>query len=311
MSLHTLLAATDLSAPSRHTAQRAAILAQQIGAKLELVHVLDKRELDELQRLLGEDGEVLKERIRSQTRELLAQLANDVGEPLGVSAGRHLVEGKVLESIAAQVDALNASLLIVGARGTGFMRDQLLGTTAERLQRIAQCPVLTVKQPPRKTYQSVLVPIDFSPWSLNALRLALAVAPKAELILLHAYEVPFENKMRNAGEKEEAIRSYRDKVRQEADSRLHQTAVEAGIAIDDWHPVVIHGDAVDHIREQGEEQGADLIVLGKHGLGIGVGVAEEFLLGSNTRQILIHARCDVLVAPYRKTSSTTSKPNPA
>jgi nucleotide-binding universal stress UspA family protein len=222
-----------------------------------------------------------------------------------------LVEGGVLESIAAQVDALNASLLIIGARGTGFMRDQLLGTTAERLQRITQCPVLTVKQPPRKTYQSVLVPIDFSPWSLNALRLALAVAPKAELTLLHAYEVPFENKMRNAGEKEEAIRSYREKVRQEADSRLHQTAVEAGIAIEDWRPVVIHGDAVDHIREQGEEQGADLIVLGKHGLGIGVGVAEEFLLGSNTRQILIHARCDVLVAPYRKTSSTTSKPNPA
>ncbi len=93
MSLHTLLAATDLSAPSRHTAQRAAMLAQQIGAKLEFVHVLDKRELDELQRLLGEDGEVLKERIRSQTRELLAQLANDVGEPLGVSAGCHLVEG--------------------------------------------------------------------------------------------------------------------------------------------------------------------------------------------------------------------------
>ena len=117
--------------------------------------------------------------------------------------------------------------------------------------------------------------------------------------------------MRNAGEKEEAIRSYRDKVRQEADSRLHQTAVEAGIAIEDWRPVVIHGNAVDRIREQEEEQGADLIVLGKHGLGIGVGVAEEFLLGSNTRQILIHARCDVLVAPYRKTSATTSKPNPA
>ena len=53
MSLHTLLVATDLSAPSRFTAQRAAMLAQQIGAKLEFVHVLDKKELNELQRLLG------------------------------------------------------------------------------------------------------------------------------------------------------------------------------------------------------------------------------------------------------------------
>jgi nucleotide-binding universal stress UspA family protein len=301
------------------------MLAQQIGAKLELVHVLDKNEINELLRLLGEKGKLWQERIQSQARESLSQLADNISEPLGISVGRHLVEGKVLESIAAQVDALRANLLIVGARGTGFMRDQLLGATAERLQRITQCPVLTVKQPPRKPYQSVIVPIDFSPWSLNALRLALAVAPKAKLILLHAYEVPFEDKMSKwdymsiAGEREEMIRSYRDKIHQEADARLHQTAIDAGIATKDWRPVVIYGDAVDRIREQEEEQGADLIILGKHGfgeknfpnLGIGVGVAEEFILGSNTRQILIHARCDVLVAPYRKTSSTTSKPNPA
>jgi len=95
MSLPILLAATDISAPSRFTAQRAAMLSEQIGAKLEFVHALDKSELDELQRLLGEDGEVLKERIRSQTRELLAQLANDVGEPIGVSAGCRNYRGKL------------------------------------------------------------------------------------------------------------------------------------------------------------------------------------------------------------------------
>lgn len=302
-SLRTLLSATDLSEPSRHTAERAAMLAQQIGAKLELVHTLDKNELNELLRLLSEKGEGLQERIRSQARESLSQLASNINEQFGIRAGCHVVEGKVLETIAAQVDALNANLLIVGARGTGFMRDQLLGATAERLQRITQCPVLTVKQPPLKPYQNVIVPIDFSPWSLSALRLALEVAPKSELILLHAYEVPFEAKMRKAGEKEESIRSYRNKVHEEADARLHQTVVDAGITTENWRPIVIHGDTVDRIREQEEEQGADLIVLGKHGLGVGVGVAEEFLLGSNTRQILIHARCDVLVAPYRKVSS--------
>ena len=318
MRMRNLLAATDISAPSRHTALRAAILAQQIGAKLELVHVLDKNELNELLQLFKGNGEAWQERIRSQARESLLQFADNISEPLGINVGCHLVEGKVLESIAARLDSLNADLLIVGARGTGFMRDQLLGATAERLQRITQCPVLTVKQPPRKTYQSVLVPIDFSPWSLSAISLALEVAPKAKLILLHAYKVPFEGKMRFARgkmrfarEEEETIQRYRDKVRQEADARLHQTAIDAGIATEDWCPVVIHGNAIDRIREQEEEQGADLIILGKHGLGLGIGVAEEFLVGSNTRQVLIHARCDVLVAPYRKTSSTTSKPNPA
>jgi nucleotide-binding universal stress UspA family protein len=292
MSLPILLAATDISAPSRFTAQRAAMLAEQIGAKLEFVHVLDKRELDELQRLLGEDGEVLKERIRSQTRELLAQLADDVGEPLGVSAGCHLVEGEVLESITAQVDVLNASLLIVGAHGSGFVRQQLLGATAERLLRMTQCPVLTVKQSPLKKYQNVLVPIDFTPWSLGAIRLALTVAPQAKLTLLHAYEVPFEGQMRIAGESEESIRGYRDKICQEVGARLYQTAMDAGITKVNWHPLVIHGNAVQRILEQEEEQGADLVVLGKHGHGM----VEELLLGSNTRQILTHAQCDVLIA---------------
>ena len=298
-SLRTLLVATDLSAPSRHTAQRAAMLAQQIGARLELVHVLDKNELDKLLRLLTEKGEELQERIRSQARGSLSQLADNISEQFGISAGCHLVEGKVLESIAKQAVILNANLLIIGARGTGFLRQQLLGATAEHLQRITQCPVLTVKQPPHTTYRNVLVPMDFSPWSLSALRLALEIAPKSELILLHAYEVPFKGKMRITGEKEEAIRSYLKKVHEEADARLHQTVVDAGITTENWHPVVIHGDTVDRILEQEVEQGADLIVIGKRGLGAGIGMVEEFLIGSTARKILIHARCDVLVGHYR------------
>ena len=95
-NLHTLLAAIDFSESSHNVALRAAMMAQRIGAKLELVHVLDKRELNELQRLLGENSEVVKH-IRSQTRELLLQLANDIGEPLGENAICHLKEGNVIE----------------------------------------------------------------------------------------------------------------------------------------------------------------------------------------------------------------------
>ena len=288
MNLHTLLAATDLTAPSHFTAQRAAMLAQQIGARLEFVHVLDKRELAELQRLLGD---TLKERIQSQSLELLKKLANDVGEPLSISAGCHLVEGKILESITKQVDAFDANLLIIGARGIDSILQQFLGTTAERLLRMIQCPVLTVKLYPRKPYQSVLVPIDFSSWSLGAIHLAQSVAPQAKLTLLHAYEPPFEAQMHIAGEKKEEIQNYRDKVFQEAKTSLYQTAEDARITTN-WHPIVIHGNAVQRILEQEKERGTDLIILGKHGLGM----VEELFLGSNARQVLIHAQCDVLIA---------------
>jgi nucleotide-binding universal stress UspA family protein len=288
MNTYTLLTATDLSPSSRYTTQRAVMLAQQTGAQLELVHVIEKRELEELQRLLGE---TLKENIRSQTKELLGKLASDTGEPLGVSIGCHVVEGEVLESITEQADLLRADLLIIGARGASLTLQQLLGATAERLLRVIRCPVLTVKQSPLKAYQSVLVPIDFSPWSIGAIRLAQTVAPQAKLTLLHAYEVPFEAQMRIAGEKKGEIQNYRDKVCQEAKTRLNQTAKDAGVT-SGWHPLVVHGNAVQKILEQEDEQGVDLLIIGRHGLG----VVEELFLGSNARQLLIHAKCDVLIA---------------
>jgi nucleotide-binding universal stress UspA family protein len=291
-NLHTLLAATDLSVSSHSVALRAAMMAQRIGAKLELIHVLDKKELNELQRLLGKNGKTVKEHVRSQTRELLLQLANEVGEPLGENASCHLAEGDVIGAITAQADTLNADLLIVGAQASGFIQQRLLGTTAERLLRMTQCSVLSVKQSPHMAYQSVLVPIDFSPWSLDAIHLAQVIAPQAELTLLHAYQIPFENQMRKAGEKEDAIQHYQDKIFREADARLHQTAIDAGISTTNWQPKVKYGDAVQQILEREKEQRADLVVIGKRGHGI----VEEFLLGSNTRKILTHSQCDVLIA---------------
>ena len=290
-SLHTLLAATDLSTSSHNAVLRAAMMAQRIGAKLELVHVLDKKEINELQRLVGENSETVKH-IRSQTRKLLLQLANDIGEPLGENASCHLVEGDVIEAITTQSDTLNANLLIIGAQGSSSIRQRLLGTTAERLLRMTQCSVLSVKQSPRIAYQRVLVPIDFSPWSLDAIHLAQVIAPQAELTLLHAYQVPFEKQIRKVGGKENALQHYQDKIYQEADTQLRQTAIDAGISTRNWYPVVKYGDAVQQILEQEEEQGIDLVVVGKHGHG----VVEEFLLGSNTRKILTNSQCDVLIA---------------
>ena len=176
----------------------------------------------------------------------------------------------------------------------GFVRQLLLGTTTERLVRMSLCPVLVVKRPPREAYQSVIVPVDFSPWSVKAIHLARTIAPKAEFTLLHAYEVPFEYKMRVASEKEEVIRRYRETARQEAETHLHKVAEEEGISTIGCNFILVRGNATHHILEQEEEQGADLIVLDKHGLGM----VEELLLGSCTKQIATQSLCDVLVANH-------------
>ncbi len=285
-----ILAATDLSAPARHAAERAAMLARQRGGKLELMHVLEKDALADLRRLFGQD-DAFEQAMRQQAQDALAQLAQELGMPEPLQVQCHLVEGTVLSSIAEQTDALGCNLVVVGAHGSGFMRHWLLGATAERLLRKTMHPVLMVRQAPRRAYQTVLVPVDFSAWSLRAINLARRLSPQARLLLLHACEIPFEGKMRFAGVTEDTIRLHRGNVQREAQARLQKLAREAELADGQWRSLVAFANPPDFVLEQEEEQGADLIVMGKHG----TGMTEELLLGSVTKHVLGRSRADVLV----------------
>jgi nucleotide-binding universal stress UspA family protein len=290
--LSRILGATDFSAPARHALARAFRVAHETGASLTLIHALSQGALDSLRRVLGIQGAAVETRILDEAREALARLVANVGHARGVTAGTHLATGTtILRAILDQADAMDADLLVVGAHGENYLRELLLGTTAERLLRRTLRPVLVVKQVPHEDYRRVLVPVDFSAWSLAALRLARAAAPQAELMLLHAFEAPFESKLRFAGVEEETIARYRIAARQEAMIQLKALAAEAGLPLDAMRMHVQHGDVSRVILTQEQEQDCDLIVVGKHGQG----VMEELLLGSVTKHILTESAGDVLV----------------
>lgn len=288
--IRLILAASDLSAPARHAAMRAAMLAADCGARLELLHVVELSALDRLRSFIGADSEAVQERLLAAARDELGRLAAEVGEPNRISPGVHLARGRVLTEIDAQAERLDASLLVLGARGAGFMQHALLGTTAERLLRITRRPILAVKQVAHAPYRHVLVALDFSEGAARALRFACALAPRARLTLLHVFEVPFEAKLQFAGVTEDAIQRYRETARQQAAERLAEFAVTHG-AGHHAETVLAHGDAAPRIVERIEESDADLVVLGKHG----TSVTEELLLGSVTKHVLAEAGCDVLV----------------
>lgn len=60
--IQRLLAATDLSAPARHAAERAALVARELGAELALLHVISASPVDRLRRLLAEAPADLEDR---------------------------------------------------------------------------------------------------------------------------------------------------------------------------------------------------------------------------------------------------------
>ena len=290
--IRTVVAPTDLSALARHAVVRACLLAAELGARLSLQHVVNAGALDTLRHLLDADSSGRQEKLLEEVRGEVEALAAEMHKRHGVAAELHLVVGGVLGEIVGHAEAIDADLLVMGARGAGFMRELLIGSTTERVLRKTTRPLLVVKQMAHEPYRRVLVPVDFSPRSLEALRLAQRVAPQAEYVLLHAFEVPFEGKLRYAGVEENALASLRVNARREATAKMNELVAAAGADENRVRRIVVHGEATTQILEQEQEQDCDLIVIGKRGHGL----LGEMLLGSVTKHILAQSAGDVLVA---------------
>jgi nucleotide-binding universal stress UspA family protein len=287
-----LLAATDLSAPARHATERAALVARELGAALELLHVISVAPVDRLRRLLAEASTDLEAQVTADALTEVRRLAESLQQKYQVQPTTHVAHGALLSQIDARADASAADVLVLGARGASFMRHLLLGSTAERMVRRASRPMLVVKQPPRGPYRRLLIPVDFSPASLPACASARALAPRAEFVLLHAFDVPFEARLRSAGVQDETLRRYREIAQSQAERAMHEFLAAAGLQSAAVNALVLHGDASSLIIEQEQERDCDLVVIGKRGESL----VDDFLLGSVTKHVLQESQGDVLVS---------------
>ncbi len=293
-SIRTVLAATDLSAHARDVVTRAGLVTRELGARLALTHVVNVGALDRLRHLFGAGTSDIGERLLDEVRGEVRELADEIGTRFGLGADVHLAVGAVLHEIASHADAIDADLLVLGAHGASPVREWGPGSTTERVLRTTRRPVLMVRRVALETYRRVLVPVDFSARSIAALRFARAIAPAADLILLHAFEVPFEGKLRYAGVDGDALTALRVTAKREAMDKMGRLVAEAGLIDAPVRRIVLHGDAPALILAQEQELGCDLVVIGKRGLGM----IEEMLLGSVTKHILSRSVADVLVTDW-------------
>ncbi|HEX6017514.1 MAG TPA: universal stress protein [Burkholderiaceae bacterium] len=292
-SLTNIVVATDLSASSRDACDRAALLARTHGAELTLMHALAASALDELRRA-GDAADA--QAIEDDARSRLHALATELQRRYGARVAEHLAAGHPLGEIASLAEQLDAELLVTGTRGSGFTRGVVLGSMAERVARYARRPVLMVRQAVHGPYRRVLVPVDFSPWSLESVRVADGIAPDATLVLMHAVEVPFERRRRRAGVAEQSITRQRARARDAAQRQLDALAAQTGLAAERLLQSTPEGDDPWMlIAQQEQEHDCDLIVMGRQGRhAIG-----ELMLGSTTRMVLAECRADVLVSVRR------------
>ena len=287
MRKQRFVAATDFSRDAGYACRRAALLAAEHGAQLELLHVVGKAPLDALRQAFRTKPAHVANLV-GDLRHTLARRAAVLAEETGASIRAQVEIGAVQDVIARE--CRRADLLVVGARGTNPLRDAILGTTAERLLGKCRRPVLVVKRPPEQAYAKALVAMDFSAPAKSALRAALRLAPEADFTAVHAYDVPFEGKLRLAGVEDEAIDAYRFQAARKAAAAIRALGQKTGIHL---AHAVNRGHAPLLILEKERALRSDLIVLGKAKRSI----ATELLLGSVSRHVLADCRGDVLVVP--------------
>jgi nucleotide-binding universal stress UspA family protein len=71
--------------------------------------------------------------------------ARTVGKKKAVKLNAEVVAGHAVTAVVAYVKAKKADLLVVGFMGHSALYERIIGSTADRLVRLASCPVLVVK----------------------------------------------------------------------------------------------------------------------------------------------------------------------
>lgn len=292
-SLRRVLAATDFSQSARDAVDRAAIVCRDTGAHLHLMHAANVTEMGSLLDLIHSVRPDFQQDVVADANRELRKMAVDLSDRYGIHIRAHVEPGPAYPSIAACAEALAADLLVVGAGESNVLRRQMLGSTALHLAEACQRPVLVVKKAPRADYRTVLVPVDFSPHSLPALITARSVAPDAGIIVMHAYTLAYEGKLRAAGVKNDLIETYLATVRQDSFEQMHHLCITAGLPESATTLLATHGGTVEKILALEQEHNVDLVVMGRRGLSSGF---EYLLVGGVTRHVLGQSTVDVLIS---------------
>jgi nucleotide-binding universal stress UspA family protein len=200
MSISRILLATDFSKGGERALQCAVAWAKRLGAHVDILHVV------EFQPGMDPDQPVSKMYLEDQRHRADGQLKRVVAlsADAGLKAEALLRVGIPSQSIIATAQELDSDLVALGTRGVTGLEHLLVGSTAERVIRGSPCPVLTVRTPrdhptgepvgpgpPCQTsLDHILVPVDFSDCSLDALEYAVLVARagQASLTILHVLE---------------------------------------------------------------------------------------------------------------------------
>jgi nucleotide-binding universal stress UspA family protein len=139
-----ILVPTDFSSCAREAEERAAGLGQALGAELILLHVSVETPLyNEGMRGLVEPREICE----AQRAWAESAVAARAAELRGAGASAHGVvrSGEPVDEMVRLAGEERCDLIVLGTHGRGGISRLFLGSVADRIIRLAPCPVMTVR----------------------------------------------------------------------------------------------------------------------------------------------------------------------
>jgi nucleotide-binding universal stress UspA family protein len=262
----TILVPTDGSDCAQSGVEYAEDLARRYDARVHALCVADSRTLDSGPRY---------DQLKSERAEVAARACDELSES-GVSTERAVRTGVPHRAILDYASERDIDLVVMGTHGRTGVERYLLGSVTEKVVRLSDVPVLTVRagddQEVTYPYTDVLVPTDGSEGAEAAIDPAVDIA-RAYGARVHALSVIDTMAMGVDGPSgailgalEESAQSAVDRVEERA-SRASVSAVETATR---------HGNPYRGIRSYVQDNDVDLVVMGTRGRS---GV-ERYLLGS-------------------------------
>ena len=300
-----ILVPVDFSRASEAAVKTALGLAKRSGAAIHLVHVHEHYyPLNSV--MPGAAVPVTIITFQEEARQIRKQLAA-LALKFGVPATNCYIRSDrpVFNGVCNVAREIQADLIVLQTQGrTGFARF-FEGSQAERIVQHSPCPVLVARKQTRKagriaaeakgagSIDSILVPVDFSRSSFEALEYAIEFANRvaARLIVLHA--VYLDLALTADGYAVCDLSVLIEAARRNAEKQLGRLVRLAKFRGVKFETAVRVGCPPLEICGFAEEHEVDLIITATHGR---TGL-KHLLMGSVAEQVVRHARQPVLVVP--------------
>ncbi len=280
--LKRVLAATDGSEHGMNAVMTGASCSRHAGAKLDVVTVVEAVMMP-----LGIETAAVHD--ETYARDLRERVQGQLEEAGATDSELHVRDGLAAPAITQLAEELDADLIIVGAHPRPAVARFLVGSTAERVLRLAHRPTLVATEGRTGPMERILVSLDLSGQSQRVLETAVTLAEQcgAELKALYVQDRMTPMLLEAALFDEKESRHHADKELKRAVAKVPMPS-EVMMSRE-----VREGHAGHEILHAADEWDADLIVMGSHGFGF----FNRLLLGSISLYVLRHGHRATLVVP--------------